>query len=209
MTFAQQTETARVWPAQAIHDTVAAIMRQPAYQRSLRTSMLERLTRWFGELLVGIIRTVGGAPVARRIAIAAAAVLVILVILRLAYASQIRKGPAPLRALAPARPGGSIDAWRLAEHLAAGGDYTGAAHALYNALIESLAVHGELRVHHSRTIGEYTRELRAHGSEAYAGFTAFRRRYERTMFRTFECDAESYTALLRDARLIVGEERLA
>ena len=39
------------------------------------------------------------------------------------------------------------DAWTVAQELAAGGDFTGAAHALYLALLGSLAKRDLLRIH--------------------------------------------------------------
>lgn len=105
---------------------------------------------------------------------------------------------------APPRAGPSrapaADAWTDAERLARAGEFTAAAHALYGALLARLAAGGEVRVHPSKTAGDYARELRRRASRAQPAFQAFRARYDRVIYGTGRCSADEFAALLLDAR---------
>ena len=193
------------WPRTAIHDSVAAIVRQHAYDRSLRMTLLERIVRWIGELFRWLDDALGGAPHARRIATVAVIALALIVLLRLVYAARLREqeGARRRRPLTAGRRT-LADPWQEAERLAAQGQYTDAAHALYRAVVGLLARRGLLRPHPSKTSGDYARELRARGADAHAGFRQFGRRYERMLFGTGMCDAPGYGALLADARLLLA-----
>ena len=110
------------------------------------------------------------------------------------------------------RPGGTrvtrMDPWAEAENLAAAGDYMRAAHALYQAVLRRLADHERIRVHSSKTSGDYARDLRRRGSPLAAGFQAFGRRFDRVVFGAGVCTADDFAALRRDA-LAIPERREA
>ena len=98
-------------------------------------------------------------------------------------------------ARAPARAHGVRDPWAAAPEDAARGDYTAAAHALYQALLESAARRGELRLHHSKTLGDYVRELRARSSALFGRFRDFARAYETVIYGIGVCDRERFERL--------------
>ena len=189
------------WSRAAIHDTVAAIVRQPAYRRSLGTTLLDRIFQWIGDVYRSLIDALGGVPHGRLVASLAAAAVALLVIARVVYAARLRSMnsedelPDVL-----SRSGRASDPWREAEALAASGQFTEAAHALYRATIAMLAASGSVRFHESKTSGDYARELRRRAVSAYTPFRRFGARYDRLIYGSGSCSAEDYSALLADAR---------
>jgi hypothetical protein len=142
------------------------------------------------------------------VTIALLVLLGVLIIARLVVAAREAREDVA-RAEGGARRGGSSDPWSDAERLAASSRFTEAAHALFAALLSSLAARGEVRLHASKTAGDYARELLRRGSPVQAGFQAFRRRYDRIIYGVGECSAEEYAALLHDARPLLAVERAA
>jgi hypothetical protein len=190
-------------PAAAIHDTVAAIVRQSAYDRSLRQSLADLFFRWLGEAIERVLKAID-LPGAKRLATVLAVVLALLAIARVVYAARLRSDDdrsggrrARTRRETVADPLGE------AERLAAEGRFSDAAHALYRALLLRLSTREQLRLHPSKTSGDYARELRAAGSQVYAAFRSFGRRYDRVLFGRGSCDAAAYAALLGDARSLL------
>jgi hypothetical protein len=193
------------WSRAAIHDTVAAIVHQRPYWRNPRMSPLERLLQWLGDQLDRLFQTVSTVPYGRRIATVAACVLGLLVLARLAYAARLRSERVePGRSRRTGRMP-TPDAWREAETLAAAGRYTEAAHALYRAALALLAARGLVRLHESKTSGDYARELRRRGVPAYAAFRRFGTRYDRIIYGTGQCDAADYAVLLADAQPLADD----
>ncbi|HEY2851279.1 MAG TPA: DUF4129 domain-containing protein [Gemmatimonadaceae bacterium] len=191
------------WPRAAIHDTVASIVRQPAYRRDART-LLDRFIGWLGDLLARFTEMLGGMPHGRFVATIAATIIVVLVIGRFAYASRLRAttfddGSRPRQVR-----GESADLWAEAEQLAAEGRFTEAAHAMYRATLFLLASGGQVRLHDSKTSGDYARELRRRGASAFGAFHHFGARYDRIIYGTGSCDASEYRALVADANAVAA-----
>ena len=194
------------WSAGAIQDSVAAIVRQPAYQRSVRATLLDRLLDWLAALIRRFFSELSEIPNMKWIVLG----LAILVVL--AIAARLWLGSEAEERRRRARPGavqGSGDPWAEADRIAATGDYTTAAHLLYRGVTERLAAAAQLRLHPSKTSGDYARELRTRGSPAYAEFGRFGRRYDRVLFGTGMCDAETYAGLREHARGVVHTEARA
>ncbi len=95
------------------------------------------------------------------------------------------------------------DALSSAQRLATLGDFTAAAHALYAALLDAGARQNQLRLHPSKTAGDYVREVRRHSSPIFPGFRDFARAYERVIYGLGECNRERYERLLSLALPIV------
>jgi hypothetical protein len=109
-----------------------------------------------------------------------------------------------VRRLADRRPNGemplglgrsSADPWGDASALAARGQYLEAAHALFAGVLQSLQQRGEARPHPSKTIGEYSRELRTTDGDRRGTVRAFLRLYELILFGMQGCDAARYAEL--------------
>jgi len=188
------------WPAGAIQDTVAAIIRQRRYQRSVRTTLLDRLYEWAADLIRRIFSEIAQIPNAKWIILAAAVLLVIALGLRfwLGGEAEARRRQARRDMVV-----GGGDPWVDAERLAKAGEYTEAAHLLYRGVIERLAAAEQIRVHPSKTSGDYARDLVLRGSPAHNDFRQFGRRYDRVLFDLGTCDADTYVALRDQATSVI------
>ena len=196
----------QAWPAQVIQDSVAAIVRQRAYQRSVRATLLDRILDWLAALIRRFFSGLSEIPNVKWI------ILGIAILVVLAIAARMWLGSGAEERRRRARPGavqGSGDPWAEAERVAATGDYTGAAHLLYRGVTERLAATDAIRLHPSKTSGDYARELRMRGSPIHAEFRQFGRRYDHVLFGTGTCDAETYAALRDQARRVIRPEARA
>jgi hypothetical protein len=185
-----------------VHDTVAAIARQTAYDRSVARTAWQDFWSAIGRALNAIFNFFRGSAAGRHIALLFIGLIVAAVVVHfIVTALGSRKGTASAAAR-PARER-NADAWREAERLAAAGQFTEASHALLAALLSGFAQKGEVRLHASKTAGDYARELARRGSPARGAFQQFRRRYDAVIFGTGACDAAGYAALVRDAEPIL------
>ena len=196
------------WTERAVHDTVAAVASQAPFQRSLSDSLWRKFWRAFSRAVSDFFNLFQDSPVGRNVVFVLFGLLLILIIARI-WMSE--------RAQAEARTGGDsegarvrgADAWLEAERLAAAGDYTAAAHALFAALLAACAQRGELRLHPSKTTGDYARELRRRNAASQRGFQIFRSRYDRIIYGDLECSPSDYALLLGDARPLLARSKAA
>jgi hypothetical protein len=182
----------------AVRDTIARVFAAADYDRSLRQTVLSRLWMWLGEMLAALGRAASGAP--RPVywgALGLLAALAVLVAARVAYELYSRRDHGTVLA----GSGGAVltgpagDAWLASQELAARGEYTEAAHALYRALIHSLAARDRVRPHPSKTVGDYARELRSRSSSLLGRFREFARSYEAVVYGGLPCDAARFERL--------------
>lgn len=196
------------WTSRQIHDTVAAIARRPEYAIPVRRSLLGRLLRWLFEKITDLIALLGGSRDARLVVIVAVALIVVAIAGRLIVARQVelrRRTGASLRAIGTERR----DYWTLADELAAKGDVVGACHAVYLAVLESLARSGALVFHASKTPGDYVRDLRQRRPGAVGEFRAFAREFETAVFGATPPAAGVYSSLRAAAERIVSHRAAA
>ena len=197
---------AQAWPAHVIQDSVAAIVRQRAYQRSVRATLLDRILDWLAALIRRFFSGLSEIPNMKWIVLAVAIVVVLAIAARIWLGSEVEERRRRVR---PGAMQGSGDPWAEAERVAATGDYTAAAHLLYRGVTERLAADDLIRLHPSKTSGDYARELRMRGSPVHGEFRQFGRRYDHVLFGTGTCDAETYVALRDQARRVVRPEARA
>ena len=95
-----------------------------------------------------------------------------------------------------ARGGEPGDPWALAQRLAAQGRYTEAAHALYGALLARVAARVPLRLHPSKTAGDYARDLRGTAPSVFGPFREFARSYEVVIYGLGACDRSRFEGLI-------------
>lgn len=196
------------WSADAVRDTIASVARHADYERALTDSLWNRIGRWVVERLADLIAGLHGTSTGRTITIALLALVVALIVARLVIGINAER--AARRKPRASRTTGTGAALRSeAERLAAAGDYTGAAHALFAALLAACAARGEIRLHSSKTTGDYARELRGRGSASLPSFQAFRSRYDRVIYGDLQCNAADYAALSREAQSLSLHERAA
>jgi len=192
----------------AVHDTVAAIARQAAYERTIGESAWQRISQWFWRTLQALFDFFRGSQTGRHVTVALVVLLVVAIVVHFVLAALAARGDVVAAAAGPSR-GRATDAWREAERLAAGGQFTEASHLLLLALLTAFAQRGEVRLHASKTAGDYARELARRGSASRAPFQQFRRRYDAVIFGTGTVDADEYAALLRDAAPILSRAGVA
>ena len=194
----------RAWPPAAIHDTVAAVVSQRAFRKSLQMSLAQRLFLWISEGLHALVDFLRGSGPARWIALGFTVLLVLLIVARFLLAARARSddmdGDEGSRR---SRPG--EDPWHATERLVSAGRFEEAAHALYRGVVESVARTDRLRLDPSKTSGDYARELRARGSKRFPEFRAFARRFEFAVYGHGDCTAESIAELSQLAEPFRGE----
>lgn len=147
---------------------------------------------WLTDLIRRVLDSIPTVPNAKWIVLglAIAAILAVAARIVLGRESEERRRRARSGSFA-----GIADPWLEAERLAAAGNFTDAAHLLYRGVTERLAAAELIRLHVSKTSGDYARELRQRGSLAHAEFRLFGRRYERALFGLGTCDGPTYEAL--------------
>jgi hypothetical protein len=200
----------------AIRDTMAAVFRQPAFARerpSWFAAQMDRFWTWLGNVLRSIfgplLRSRETNPLMFWILVTILALIFLAIVGRLAYVSYLRRTQGIDARAFSGGPGGSArggDPRLLAQQLAAQGNFTDAAHALYMALLEALGRRGLVRLHSSKTVGDYVRELRSRSSAIYTRFRDFARLYEVVVYGTGYCDRERYERLHALALPIVEEQ---
>ena len=196
------------WSASQIHDTVAAIVRQPAFAGSGRESLLGRFLRYVIAGIRELLERYHGSASARYIVMVGLVVLILVVVARIV---TIRDMDAETRRRGVRRRGSAIDAdlWAAVHQFAADGDFTAASHALYAALLDRMARTGDVALHGSKTGGDYWRELRRRGSPIAADFRAFSRRFDRVMFGTGSATAADFNELAALAERVSATRRAA
>lgn len=198
----------RGWPAGVVHDSVAMVLRASEFRRSLQSSIGERLMLWLAEWIDRAVRFLRGTSSARTIALTVAALLVIVILARLVAGARLR-GRSAGQGNRSFGAGRGEDPWRAADRLAREGRYEAAAHALYHAVLTSVASSERLRLDPSKTSGDYARELRTRGSRAHAAFRTFARRFDVGVFGHGECDAAFVDELRRLAEPFAPRARAA
>ena len=184
----------RVWAPSVVHDTVAAVIRDPAFRRNLRESIADRLMMWIGELIGYVVRLVQGSTLSRPLGLAFVALIVVLILARLLFAARARDEGRSISARR-GRNGVAEDPFILADGLASEGRFEEAAHALYRGVLLSLSRSERMRLDPSKTSGDYARELRRRGSAAYPAFRSFARRFDVAVYGHGRCDAQLITDL--------------
>ena len=194
------------WPAKAIQDSVAAIISQRPYQRSVRSTLFDRILEWIAALLRRLFSQVSEIPNVKWVLLTLAIVAVLAIAARIFLNSEAEERRRRARA---GTVRGGADPWVDAERVAGSGNYAEAAHLLYRAVTERLAAAELIRLHPSKTSGDYARELRMRGALQHAEFRQFGRRYDHVLFGTGECDAETYASLREQASRIIRPEARA
>lgn len=196
------------WTDAAIRDTVASIVSQAAYQRSLGETVWARIVAWLSRVLRWLFETFAGLGSGRTIVTILFAALVVVLIIRLVVGIRADRELARAGSTASTRRR-APDLLAEAERLAAAGDYVSAAHSLCAALLDSYAARGEIRLHRSKTTGDYARELRRRQAPHASAFQSFRKRYDRMVYGSIAIDQAEYQELAMLAREQLVTQRAA
>jgi len=187
-------------PDRRIAAAVDTVFHDPAYQR---LTLGQAVWHWFESLLLRALGSVfrwysqlRASPVLFWTLLLVVAALVAAIVVRAVVMWRWRHLDVARGAVwRGMRGAGRDDPWTAAETLAAAGDYTSAAHALYAAMLESAARQQQIRLHPSKTVGDYVRELRTHSSSLFTRFREFGRSYEVVIYGIGTCDAARYHQL--------------
>lgn len=188
----------------AISDTVAAVFRGRDYALHRNVSLWDIIIRWMVQLVARLLGVVSEYPVVGYTIRTALVLGLVLIAARLGY-SLFLSHRSPNFALGRHGSSRASDWWATAQRLAAQGDYTAAAHALYLALITSAALRGLVLLDDSKTTGDYLRELRRSATSAdTAAFADFTRSYETVIYGIGACDADRFARLRSLAGSMLG-----
>ena len=195
-------------PEQTIRRAVDSVFGSAAYNRA---SLWQRFWEWVGRMLRVFFSWIAPAFFALRRS--PPLFWAVLIVLTLLTAAVIARWIYLWRARTALRIAGTGwdahgefsrgDAWSAAQQLAARGDYTAAAHALYAALLDAGARQDQLKLHPSKTAGDYVREVRRRASPIFPSLRDFARAYDIVIYGLGVCDRERYERLLSIARPIV------
>ena len=188
----------------AIADTVAAVLRSRPFVGNDRISIGQLVAQWLVSIVTRFLGFAATHPAVGFVLRLALVIAMIAVLIRVAFALYTRFAPAS-SGRHRRDPGLGTDWWQKAHELASRDDYTGAAHALYLALLGSVAHRGLVILHESKTTGDYLRELRQRpDSVDLPMFADFTRSYETVIYGIGTCDRERFTRLDTLASNILG-----
>lgn len=191
-----------------MHDTVAVVVSDPAFRRSLRQSIGDRILVWLGDLLLRLSKAMRGLPSSRTLALIFIGAIATFVVIRFLIAASARGEPAGRR-----RRGSTaatdVDPWHSADELLELGRFEEAAHALYRGVILSLSHLERLRLDPSKTSGDYARELRRRSSPSFSPFVAFSRRFDVLVYGHVLPDADAVHQLRELANAFRPRSRAA
>jgi hypothetical protein len=192
-------------PAATIRDTVAAVFRDPDFNRF---SLMDRILAWVWDVLQVILARMGQGRVPEHLfwlVVIVIGLILLLFMTRAFFPQLLRRSRARRTGLLEQTglSGQHGDAWAAARGYAARGDYTAAAHALYAALLDFIARRGDVELHEAKTIGDYLRELAQRSSGMRAQFREFARSYEVVIYGLGSCDRDRYERLFGLANRVV------
>lgn len=189
----------------AVADAVASVFSASEFDRTIRETIWERIQG----VILRVLRALQSLATTERelfwLVVVVLALILVAVLARAGYLLYQRRVlgavlPGERRELTRTR---GRDPLLVAQEEAARGNFTDAAHALYLALLESLARREHVRLHPSKTIGDYVRELRARSSSMFNRFREFARSYEVVVYGLGACDRERWERLHELARPIL------
>ncbi len=193
---------------QAIRDTITAIARDPAYSRALGQSLWDRVLRFLFDQVQRLFEAVSAVQYGRIIVTILVILAVGIVVARLVLGivAERKAGDADKNAGTSTQRAAQL---ADAERLAVNGEYTAAAHVLFAVVLATGSARGEFRVHPSKTLGDYAREIRRRATGWQQPFAAFRHRFDRAMYGNTACSADDYQGLLAAVQAMLTKDRAA
>lgn len=178
-------------PPDSVRETLAAVFAQRDYHRPLRRSVWQFVVGVWNDVMRALFSALRDVPWVKWAVIGTALLVLSAIIARLLFKRQVRHSMGQSTGCSSPQH----DPWSVARGLAAAGDYLGAVHALYLALLESVALADRLTLDPAKTVGDYTRELRASSSARLPLFREFARIYEPVVWGSRNCDRYCYDTL--------------
>lgn len=188
----------------AIADTVAAVLRSRDFVAHNTVSIGQLVAEWIWSAVVRFLGFTASHPAVGFVLKLTLGAILLVILARIAYGLLVRYSPATLGRQHFDSDRGT-DWWHTAQQRASDNDYTGAAHALYLALLGIAARRGLVSLHESKTTGDYLREIRRRPDAIdLPRFADFTRSYETVIYGIGICDQERYTRLSNLAAALLG-----
>ena len=188
----------------AIADTVAAVLRSRDFVAHNTVSIGQLVAEWIWTAVVRFLGFVASHPAVGFVLKLTLGAILLVILVRIVYGLVVRYSPSTL-GRQHFDSGHSTDWWRTAQQRATDSDYTGAAHALYLALLGFAARRGLVSLHESKTTGDYLREVRRRPDAIdLPRFADFTRSYETVIYGIGICDQECYSRLNNLAATLLG-----
>jgi hypothetical protein len=178
-------------PASAIRDTIARIVVERGYRRTVTSTLFSRFWDWFSDLLSQLFRQATRSRGAYMISIGLIVLAIVVTIARAVIVMRARRLAANLRDVPPT----SDEQLAQSRSLAAQGAFVEAAHLLYAAVITRLVEGKRVRRHPSKTVGDYWRELRTASDPTTSAYRSFANTYDVVAYGDGFCDASRYARL--------------
>ena len=178
-------------PASAIRDTIARIVLERGYRRSVTSTLLSRFWEWFSDILSRLFTTAAGSRGTYLISLSLIALAIVASVARAILIARARRRAANVRD----RHATADEQLAEARGLAAQGAYVDAAHRLYAAVVTRLVETKRVRRHPSKTVGDYWRDLRSSGDTLAPSYRAFASVYDVVAYGDGLCDATRWLRL--------------
>jgi len=187
-------------PDSTIHAAVSSVFARPEFNRfTLWERLWGRVVDLWHRLLALLHDLLHSTPHSSPVFWTVVALLALALVAIIARAGYLMYQRSRMRAEGLRRDSAGNrwgqDPWIAADELAATGNFTDAAHALYAALLDAAARQQQIRLHPSKTIGDYARELRSRSSSLLDRFREFARSYESVIYGVGYCDRDRYVRL--------------
>ena len=178
-------------PASAIRDTIARIVLERGYRRSVTSTLLSRFWDWFSEILSRLFTQAAGSRGTYLISLSVIVIAIVASVARAVIVARARRRAASVRD----RHATADEQLAEARGLAAQGAYVNAAHLLYAAVVTRLVESKRVRRHPSKTVGDYWRDLRAAGDGLAPAYRTFAAVYDVVAYGDGLCDAARWSRL--------------
>ena len=178
-------------PAAAVRDTIARIVLERGYRRSVTSTLVSRFWDWLTDLLSRLFEQAAGSRGTYLITMTVIGLLIASSVARAVIVARARRLAANRREV-PATADAQLAEARA---LAAQGAYVEAAHRLYAATVTRLVEQRRVRRHASKTVGDYWRELRAAGDRLAPTYREFANTYDVVAYGDGRCDNVRYAQL--------------
>jgi Domain of unknown function (DUF4129) len=178
-------------PASAVRDTIARIVLERGYQRSVTSTLLSRFWDWVTDVIGRLFAQAAGSRGTYMISLTLLTIVILVSVVRAMIVARARRLAANRRDIVAT----ADEELAQARALAAQGAFAEAAHRLYAATVTRLVEARRVRRHPSKTVGDYGRELRAASDALTAPYRAFAGTYEIVAYGDGTCDAVRYARL--------------
>ncbi len=193
---------------QQIVDTVFRVFTDPRFALVETPSLFEIAQEWISSIIFKLINKAVEYPLVATIAKWGLIVVAALIVARIIYLFILNSKQITFAQSVKRTKTFSKDLWKAADSLASEGHYIDASHALYGAILQTLARQNRIIIHDSKTAGDYSRELKKAGHKTtQTAFMQFVRPFQLVVFGLRKCTKETYDQLNQLAKAVIATEQ--